>query len=193
MKRRIMQKTVIGIISLLLLPMVLAGISYNPNPIKLAPGESKEILINLQNSEDKTVVLLLQWIEGEKIAKIMGDTKYTIPPRSYDTYTKIKVSIPQNANPGDAYKIKLQINTAPEGSNQIEITKGYFVEIPVIVVAESQQPQSPSPQEQPVPTPPTTTETLAESSKQNKTLIAAIAVILIALVVLVIVLMRKKK
>ncbi len=179
-------------VSLFLIGEVFAfGVSIDPSPLKIIPGATAEIPLNIQNMiGDSPIKITMQWIEGEEIAQIAGGTTYTLQPKT-EVNLKIKVSIPKNAKIGDSYNIKLKVSPAPAGEGQIEVTTAYLVEKPILVVSEA--PQSPSPQEQPAATQPAAAEIPTESPKQNKTLIAVIAVILIALVVLVIVLMRKKK
>ncbi len=183
--------TVSGLMILLLItPGIFAfGVSMDPTPLKIAPGETKEVPLNIQNMDgDQPITFSIIWVEGNQIAEVIGGTTYTLQPKS-EVYVKIKVMIPLTANPGDAYNLKLRLNQIPSEGGKIVIATGHFVEKPVVVVAESDLPKStPTPLQQEEPEQQTT-----EIPQSNNLLYGMTGIVLIALIVLIIILRRKKR
>ncbi len=68
----------------------------NENPLKLSPGESSEVLINLQN--DKEIQLKASILEGADIAKFLEVSDvYSVPNNGW-VNAKLKISVPASAS-----------------------------------------------------------------------------------------------
>ena len=114
---------------------------WNDNPLRMFPGETKEISFNLQNcpslldicdKSDETVTIMLE--QGEEIATIISGNNYDLPYGSADQYVRLKVEIPSNADLGERYNIVFSAISTPdvEGGN-IQVGIKYNVNFPVIV------------------------------------------------------------
>ncbi len=119
---------------------------WKDNPLKMYPGEIKNIQFVLENSvsEEKSAEAIISLIDSGGISEIIGKTEFTIPPGSKDKKVELKVSIPNNAQIGELYNIKFSVkpaNTQQEGNIQAVI--GYDIEFPVIVTEKSQIPIEP--------------------------------------------------
>ncbi len=183
----------LGVLVLLfLVPAVTAfGVSSDPTTLKLTPGQSAEIPINLQNMDgNEAVTVSITWLEGDEIASL-EETTYTLQPKT-EIYFKISVTAPQNAKPGDSYNLKLKLTPVSSGEG-IVVTTSYIIEKPIQIVATSEIPPLPPELPTPItegyqPAPPET-----EIPQNNVLLYSLIAVILVALIILIILLRKKKK
>ncbi len=120
---------------------------WKDNPLKMYPGQIKEVALNLQNcpskSEEKCqqedVDIIVSLEEGKEIAELTSGTSYTIPFGTADTYIILKVIIPENAEIGSTYNIKLFIMSVPKKTiSNIQLGIGYNKEFPVKIVEESE-------------------------------------------------------
>lgn len=114
---------------------------WNDNPLRMFPGETKEISFNLQNcpslleicdKSDEQVVIILE--QGDEIASIISGTNYDLPYGSSDQYLRLKIEIPNNAQLGEKYNIVVSATSIPkaEGGN-VELGTRYNIDFPVIV------------------------------------------------------------
>lgn len=170
---------------------VFAGISSpywggsNPNPLKMYPGETKDVYFNLQNcpsladscskTDDNLVVSLL---EGSEIAQITSGDKYTVPYGTADSNVVLKVTIPENAAIGTAYNVKFSVSTVSAGTGTVQLGVGYNVDFPVEVVSKVVAP-APVPSETPLIEQPAAVGLSSEA-------IAVIIIAIIAVIVIVI-------
>ena len=110
----------------------------NPNPLKMYPGETKDVYFNLQNCpslsdycpkvDEKVAV---SFLEGSEIANLISGAEYLIPYGTADTYIHMQVSIPQCAIQGSSYNVEFYITTIDD-ENVIGV--GYYVNFPVEVL-----------------------------------------------------------
>jgi len=118
---------------------------WKNNPLKMYPGQIKEISFNLQNCPslspdcervDENINIVLE--EGSEIAEITSGNSYLIPYGTADKYIRLKIQIPNNAKIGDSYNIRFSATAAPtaEGGN-VELGLKYNVEFPVVVGEEA--------------------------------------------------------
>lgn len=116
---------------------------WNTNPLELSPGESVEIFFNLQNcpslSPDCDPVdeeVIVELVEGRKIARITGNRKYLIPFGSHDQYIKMNVKVPKKAQVGDTYIILFTVASLnpATGGGGISIGVKYSIKFSVNVV-----------------------------------------------------------
>lgn len=178
------------ILALILVPGALAfGVSYSPAILEIAPGQSADVNINLQNMvSNEPATVSIEWVDGQDIAKIIGQTSYILQPRT-ETNFIIRVTIPLTAKPGDIYNLKLNVNSAPTNGGRIEITPGYTIEKPVLVVSVS---EVPNPTPTIIPAPEDTENLGIETPQSNKSLFAVIVIMIAALAILIAILMKKR-
>ena len=90
------------------------GVSYTwGSPLRLTPGESKEIYITLQNraGEIGDVNARVDLLEGGEIAELIDSSSVYLVPYGGDARVNFTVSIPESAMPGQGYWIKLSVTT----------------------------------------------------------------------------------
>ncbi len=109
---------------------------WEDNPLKMYPGETKEVSFTLKNSiEEKSPArAIVSLIESAGIAEIISEEEFIVPPGSNDNKIIIKVSIPQNAKIGDSYSIKFAVTPSPEEKEgNIQLRLQHIRELPIIV------------------------------------------------------------
>lgn len=115
----------------------------NENPLKLSPGESSEVLINLQN--DNAIQLKAIILKGADIAEFLDASDVYSVPANGGINARLKISIPANANIGEEKMVTLnfqQISGAQAGTvgfnTAIEKSfKVFVVEKPAPVAEET--------------------------------------------------------
>lgn len=140
-------KTIITIalaIFLVSAPTALAlGISapyWKENPLKMYPGQVKEVPFTLVNGEQENAPAFVALSEGENVAEIISGTEYIVSPSSTDKKIILRISIPQNAKSGDSYNIKFSVKSSPEKEEgTVQFNIGYNVNFPVLVVGSSSE------------------------------------------------------
>jgi len=131
---------ILGFMSFLLVLSLISAIGlsldYNDkNPLKVGPGETKEVIIGrLQNPDNESITLKLEIIEGADIAEVTSDT-LTLPAKSLDTSLNLKISIPEGTPEGTKYKIGIKYAdiTSKNGTGMIIMTQSQTSSIPVLV------------------------------------------------------------
>jgi len=88
------------------------GCAYsNENPLKLYPGESLDVLINLQNNE--AIQLKASILEGVEIAEFLdANDVYSVPVNGW-VNAKLKVSVPASASIGQEYAVTVSFSEVP--------------------------------------------------------------------------------
>lgn len=160
----------------------------NPNPLKMHPGETKDVFFNLQNCPDlaancakKDDIVIVSLIEGSEIAQITSGESYTIPYGTADKYITVQVSVPENAKAGDSYNVKFSTSSSSGGSGgSVQLSTGYYVDFPVQVIAEAFEPES------------TSTETPISEKSDNKIVLwTAGGVFIIVAIIIIIILINQ--
>lgn len=112
---------------------------WGDNPLKLAPGESKEVVLGLQNmvgGEDLTLEAMVTNDEG--IIASIADEKsiYSVPFGTKDREILVNVSVPGDAEAGKIYKVIVSLRQiSTEGGGMLQITGGVTSTIPVQIVS----------------------------------------------------------
>ena len=156
---------------------------YNSNPLKMQPGETKDIeFILVHGTEEKTSVkAIASLVEGSEIAEIIGGKEFTLSPGTLvedNKKIKLRISIPQSASIETSYEIKLSVTSIPEKEiATVQLNRAYLINFPVIIGEESSV-------EKPV-----------EKQKVNIKVIAIIVAlfIIIIIVILTVILLKKKQ
>ena len=122
------------------LMFVSAGVSvlyHKDYPLELAPGESKDVQMILQNMVgNKDITLRAEIVEGSEIAHITdSNPEYFIPFGREDIKVNLKVEIPENTPLNKEYQIKVsfkQVSQDSEGK-MIQMTSGIEKAFPVLI------------------------------------------------------------
>ncbi len=156
---------------------------WKDNPLKMYPGETKYIEFTLEQSiaEKEEAKATVSLINSEEISEIIGPTEFTVPPGSKDNKIILKISIPNEAEIGKTYNIKLSVRPLnAQQTGNIQAIIGYDIEFPILVADKSEVTP------QPTPTPPTPED---ESQDQDKSKLNIMYIILpIILIVIIIIL-----
>ena len=112
---------------------------WKTNPLKMYPGETKDISFTLVNSVDEKTPAnaFVSLIEENEIAQITTGDQYTIIPGGKETLV-LKISVPESAKIGDSYNIKFSVKSAPkEETGNVQLNIGYNIDFPVIITEKS--------------------------------------------------------
>ena len=118
---------------------------YKNNPLKIYPGQEREIVFDIYNCpsraetcDKQNIIAEVSLVEGKEIASLVSGSKYNLD--FGDTgKIRLKISIPNNAAIGDSYNVKMLLQSVPEGSG-VQVGVGYNIEFPVLVKEASEVP-----------------------------------------------------
>ena len=111
---------------------------WKENPVKLYPGETKEVYIVLQNMVGEGDINVRGVItEGSDIAKIIDESNIYSIPFGEKINVNLRISIPLEAELSGEYKVSISFTTLSfaEGG-PLGIGSGVQKDIPVVVIAE---------------------------------------------------------
>jgi hypothetical protein len=115
---------------------------WKNNPLKMLPGDSKEIsfvLVEKADAETSTVTVTMK--EDGGVATLLSGTSYIVKPGTTDTKIILEISVPSDAAIGTTYNVKFSVNAAPESdSGTVQLGIGYEIDFPVEIVSELPQP-----------------------------------------------------
>jgi len=117
-----------------------AGVSseyYNGNPLVMAPGETKDIQLELQNGVGSENIYLKGAVtEGNNFAKLIDqDTTYYVPLGS-KIKVNVRVSLPSDIQPGEYKFIASFVTVTPgETSSNVRLGVGIDKIVPIRVNA----------------------------------------------------------
>ncbi len=179
MKNKIKQKIGIAFVLAMITANFISAFAvssefWEQNPLKMYPGEEREITIDLQNMAGTENIESIGVIsEGNEIAEIQGK-EFLVPVGERIPIT-LEVDIPKEAVVGEKYTIKLLFNTKPEqeGGN-IGFASSIEKVIPVTVIGKVVEPQ-------------------AEEAKEKSNVIIGLIIGVIALAVIITILIARKK
>lgn len=109
---------------------------WDENPLYLQPGETKEIVMILQNmvgGEDITMIGNLN--SGNEIAKITDESlTYEVPLGVSNVPVHLRITMPSNAKPGDEWQVGIEFKTIAPNTGGVSIggaiSKGFKVIVP---------------------------------------------------------------
>ncbi len=140
-----------GILSILLVSLVIAGVSnpYGINPLEMYPGEIKDVTLTLQNlAGGGDVTYDMEVTEGSEIASIKDSSnRYLVPLGDNNVKVNLKVEIPETATIGSEYSIKVRFSpvSVEEGeATGASVLVGFGAAIIVKVIGKPQPPEIPS-------------------------------------------------
>lgn len=134
---------IIGIIMLAtqVLALDISAPYWNSNPLKMYPGESREISFTLSNSinEKASAKAQIKIEESQGIAELASQSEYIVPPGSNNNKVKLKISIPSTANIGETYNVRFSVKSLPADEQaNIQLNVAYNVEFPVQIISKSE-------------------------------------------------------
>jgi hypothetical protein len=179
MKNKISAAVSVLLALILLTGLVSAfGVSYIwGSPLKMHVGESKNIYITLQNraGEIGDVDARVDILEGQEFVEFTDDSSIYLVPYDGEARVNFTVSVPETAEIGDGYWIKLSVTTvSDEETGGMGFALGSGKKIYVEVVPEVIE------------------EEFAEESPEFFGIIAFILIAIVIVAVILIVLVKRK-
>ena len=94
------------------------GCAYHPkNPLTLTQGEKAEVKIKLQaTDQDESVTLRPNIVSGSEIIKLTNKSDIFVPGRGTE-YLILEVNIPENAEIGTVYPVRIEFNSITTGES----------------------------------------------------------------------------
>jgi hypothetical protein len=144
----VMRKIIsLAFVCLLSINFVLAlGVSspyWNTNPLKMAPGETRQVEFTLVNGDAETIEVVASLEEDAGIAEIIGNDEYLVEPGATDSKVALRISIPKNVNVGDFYDVEFSVRSTSDEEGTVQLDLKYDVKFPVQVVEKSEVPLGP--------------------------------------------------
>jgi len=145
------------------------------NPIKVGPGQSKEVVFGrLQNTAgDTDLTLKLELVDGQEIASLVNN-EIILPAGSLYTELKVRVAVPEDAAEGTSYTLTVRYSevSTGKGTGMVTLSQSNRVSIPVL--AE------------------TVPEEVQKEEETSITGIVIAVIIIIVIIILLLVFLRKK-
>lgn len=123
---------------------------WEGRPLVLSPGESKDVVIKLQNVEEGDITVEVKLVSGGEVATIIdGSNIYNIPKGTTNTLINLNVVIPDGAAVGSSHEVSLSIKDVSDKSGgMVHLTTSIAKSFKVEVVAKSPElPKVESPKE----------------------------------------------
>ena len=116
---------------------------WDGNPLKMYPGESKKILLNLQNNvgAEETVAVSAALVSGEEIASL-EENEYSVP-FGENVNVPVEISVPLSASVGSAYPIKVSFTTITSDNGGVGLGLAFDTVFEVTIVEKSTIPEEP--------------------------------------------------
>jgi len=144
-------------------------------PLKLAPGESKTVILAIQNTEPEDMTV--EATVNSPIAKITGSSIFSVPSGEVNKPAKIKVEVPEDAEIGTKYKVYTTFRQVTSGEGgMLRLSGALTTNFPVEVVGEQESELYVAPSESP-----------------NHSLFIILGIILIGMIIFFIAKTRKNK
>jgi len=136
------------LIFLLLIPLVNAwGVTTyyeDKSPLVMAPGETKDVYLELQNMDgNKDVTLKAEMAQGSEIATFIDPSReYLVPVGRKDIKVNIRVKIPENAPLDNKYNIVVLFKESPkiEEGKMLQIAGAVGTSIPIVIKSATENP-----------------------------------------------------
>ena len=109
-------------------------------PLKLASGESKIVVLTLQNSGDGDATFRANLTSGSEIATLIDENlDYSVPSGEINKLVNIKVEIPEGAELQARYKITVSFQQVSLGEGgMVSLATGLTASFPVEIVNYSE-------------------------------------------------------
>lgn len=136
------QKMILSIVLIVTLVGIVNAVAvarpyWDENPLKLAPGESKIITLNLQSDTNEEVTVESE-IQSE-IATLVDGTSYLVSPGDMKVPVRINVKMPENSETGITYPITVTFKEIASGEGgMVQFTGAATITFPAKAVAETE-------------------------------------------------------
>jgi len=113
---------------------------WDENPLRLAPGESMDVELVLQNmagsAGDTTLRAEMADDAGGIASLVDSDLDYFVPFGSDDVKVRARVAVPMNVVDGGTREVVLSFTqVGQEGAGMVSVSGGFTTKFPVFVVA----------------------------------------------------------
>ena len=199
----------IGILIILSINLVFAlGVNspyWQTNPLKMYPGETKEVVFPLVNSvNEPTTEATVSLTKGNEIAEIISGDKYNVNPGENDKNIVLRITIPENAKIGDDYGVGFKVLYIPAGeSGNVKLNVEYNIDFPVQIVSQADATSTTNPDTSITPNTPNDDTTNPDTSNTNlgnlkaitpyTIIIILIIAIIVAIAITILILFKQKK
>ncbi|HIG52363.1 TPA: hypothetical protein EYQ19_03095, partial [Candidatus Pacearchaeota archaeon] len=94
-----------------------AGTYYSKNnPLKMYPGQEKEIILYLQNAKgDTDLIFETNLVDGSEIAEIVSGNVYEVPFGTVDKNVVLNINVPEDSGVGQEYKLVVEFRQISAG------------------------------------------------------------------------------
>src|SRR3989344_2701563 len=105
-------------------------------PLKLAPGESKIVVLTLQNTGEEDITFKATLTSGSEIAALADeDLEYFVPSGEINKQVNIMVEIPESTELQSRYKVTVSFQPiSPGGEGTVSLATGLVASFPVEAV-----------------------------------------------------------
>ena len=119
------------------LALGVSGAYHENNPLKIYPGETKEVAFTLVNGGSDLEEVVVSLKDGSEIASIISGEKYRVMPLSDDVKIILRINIPENANLDEEYSVGFTvIPDSKEEQGTVQFGIGYHIIFPVKIMSE---------------------------------------------------------
>lgn len=106
-------------------------------PLKLAPGESKTVILVIQNTEPEN--LTVEATVNSPIAEITGKSIFSVLSGEIDKPAKIRIEVPKDAKVGTRYKVYTTFRQVTTGEGgMLRLSGALTTNFPVEVVGKQE-------------------------------------------------------
>ena len=86
---------------------------WGDNPLYLSPGQTKEVVLGLQNlaGEPQDLIVEITLLDGGDIAVLQGNTTIALPFGSDNVPVPVTIFVPDTAENGDTWTVTLNFQT----------------------------------------------------------------------------------
>lgn len=112
---------------------------YEENPLKLYPGQTTNISVDIQNMAGTTTEnVKLTITKGQDIAKIIGEDTFPVAVGERKTI-QLQISIPSDTQIGGRYDLEIILSNTVEGAPGAGLGSGNKNIIPIFIVNEPKE------------------------------------------------------
>lgn len=113
-------------------------------PLKISPGETKTVDLELQNMVgNEDITLRINLTDSQGIASISEKTDYLVPKQTKDTKVPVTITIPEDAAIGTSYLVKFDIvRVSSEQGAGATLVEQFNVKLGVLVEEKQEETES---------------------------------------------------
>jgi hypothetical protein len=144
--KKSINKVITGMFALVLLSSLAsaAGVTAfywtgeNERPLYLQPGETKDIIFELQNMVGSDEISFkVQIIKGSEFIKLLDSNEvYEVPAQTQNIPVKVRVTMPSSAVPGDRHNIGLSFTAVNPNARGFSLGSAFDKYFDIVVPTE---------------------------------------------------------